>query len=88
MAPKDLKAGQRLRTLRERAGLSMGDVEELAHDLAQTRRNPRLRIPKARLCDIETKGRIPSIYCLYALAVVYDADIRTLLAFYLPDSRR
>jgi hypothetical protein len=66
----------------------MGDVEELARELALTRRNPRLRVPKARLCDIETKGRIPSIYCLYALALVYDSDIRTLLAFYLPDSIR
>lgn len=38
--------------------------------------------PKARLSDIERKGRIPSIYCLHALASAYDSDIRKLLGFY------
>jgi len=47
-----------------------------------------LRVPKTRLSDIETKGRTPSVFCLSALAMAYDTDIRTLLAFYLPDAAR
>lgn len=66
----------------------MADVEKLTRELARKRRDPRLRVPKARLSDIETKGRTPSIYCLYALATIYDMDIRRLLAFYLPDRER
>jgi hypothetical protein len=46
------------------------------------RRNPRLRVLKGRLSDIETKDRTPSIHCLYALARAYRCDVRKLLAFY------
>ncbi len=82
MAPKDLKAGQRLRTLRERAGLSVSDVGQLTRKLATLRHNPRVRVPKGRLSDIETKGRTPSIYSLYALARAYECDVRKLIGFY------
>lgn len=81
----DRKAGKSLRKLRQRTGLSLSDVEKLTRELARKRRDPRLRVPKTRLSDIERKGRIPSIYCLHALASAYDSDIRKLLAFYLPD---
>ena len=38
-------------------------------------------VPKARLSGIEAKGRVPSIYCLHALASAYDCNICKLLAF-------
>ena len=40
-------------------------------------------LAKSRLCEIETKGRTPSIFCLYALAMAYGVEIRRVLAFYL-----
>jgi len=46
------------------------------------RRNPRLRVPKSRLCEIETAKRTPSIHCLYALARAYGCDVRKLMGFY------
>jgi transcriptional regulator with XRE-family HTH domain len=80
MPVRDRKVGQRLRNLRESVGLTMGDVEKLTRQLARTLRDPLLRVSKSRLSDIETKGRVPSIFCIYALAMAYDTDIRTLLA--------
>jgi len=75
-------AGKRLRALRESLGLSLSEVERLTRQRAAVRRNPRLRVLKGRLSDIETKDRTPSIHCLYALARAYRCDVRKLLAFY------
>ena len=75
-------AGTRLRTLRESLGLSLSEVEQLTRELAILRRNPRLRVPKSRLCEIETARRTPSIYCLYALSRAYGCDVRKLMGFY------
>ena len=82
MLRRDHKAGVQLRRLRQGAGLTLDDVEQLSADLARIRRDPRLRVPKSRLCDIETRGRTPSIFCLCVLATAYEADIRNLLRFY------
>jgi len=60
----------------------MAEVEDLTRELARNRRNPRLRVPKGRLSEIETKGQIPSIYRLHALAMAYDTDLSTLLGFF------
>jgi len=75
-------AGKRLRALREGLGLSMSEVERRTRELASVRRNPRLRVPKSRLCEIEAAKRIPSIHCLYALARAYRCDVRKLMGFY------
>jgi transcriptional regulator with XRE-family HTH domain len=75
-------AGKRLRALRESLGLSMSEVERRTRELATLRHNPRLRVPKGSLSDIETKGRTPGIHCLYALAQAYRCDVRKLLGFY------
>lgn len=74
--------GQKLRRLRQSKRLTISDVQDLAERLAKARRNPRFRVPKSRLSGIEIKKRIPSIYCLYALAVAYGCDVRKLLRFY------
>ena len=71
-----------LRKLRERAGLTLSDVEQRTRVFATRRNDRRFGVPKSRLSEIETNGRTPSIYCLHSLAGVYRVDIRTLLAFY------
>jgi transcriptional regulator with XRE-family HTH domain len=75
-------ASKRLRALRESLGLSMSEVERLTRELAAVRRNPRLRVPKSRLCEIETAKRTSGIHCLYALARAYRCDVRKLMGFY------
>jgi len=74
--------GKRLRALRKSMGLSLPEVERLTRGLATMRRNPRLRVPKSRLCEIETAKRTPGIHCLYALARAYRCDVRKLMGFY------
>jgi hypothetical protein len=60
----------------------MSEVERLTRELAAVRRNPKFRVPKGSLSDIETKGRTPGIHCLYALARAYRCDVRKLMGFY------
>ena len=75
-------AGKRLRALRKSLGLSMSEVERLTRELATVRHNPRLRVPKSRLCEIETAKRPPGIHCLYSLSQAYGCDVRKLMGFY------
>src|SRR5690349_15295071 len=80
--------GQNLRALREQLGLTMRDVESASARIAQKHGNDEYAIPPSRLSDVETKGVVPSIYRLYALAVIYRRDIRELLSWYGIDLNR
>jgi transcriptional regulator with XRE-family HTH domain len=53
-----------------------------AGDLGQRYGNDDYNIPLSRLSDIETKGIIPSIHRLYALAVIYRVSFEELLSWY------
>ena len=77
-----LSAGQSLRTLRERLGLTMRDVETSSAAIADRHNSDEFAIPPSRLSDIETKGVVPSIYRLYSLSVIYRKDAREILAWY------
>jgi transcriptional regulator with XRE-family HTH domain len=77
-----LPAGKSLRTLREKLGLTMRDVETSSARVADRYRNEEFSIPPSRLSDIETKGILPSIYRLYTLSVIYRRDLRELMSWY------
>jgi transcriptional regulator with XRE-family HTH domain len=77
-----LPAGKSLRTLREKLGLTMRDIETSSARLAEKYRNEEFSIPPSRLSDIETKNVLPSIFRLYTLAVIYRRDLRELLGWY------
>ena len=77
-----LPAGKSLRTLREKLGLTMRDIEMSSARMAEKYRNEEFSIPPSRLSDIETKAVLPSIFRLYTLAVIYRRDLRELLAWY------
>jgi transcriptional regulator with XRE-family HTH domain len=81
-----LPAGKSLRTLREKLGLTLRDVEVSSARIAEKYRNEEFSIPPSRLSDIETKGVLPSIFRLYTLAVLYRRDLRELLAWYGVDT--
>jgi transcriptional regulator with XRE-family HTH domain len=74
--------GKRLRQLREQLGLTVRDVEAASARLATKRGNRAYSIPLSRLSDIENKEVVPSIYRVYALAVVYRHDLREILSWY------
>jgi transcriptional regulator with XRE-family HTH domain len=77
-----LQAGQNLRGLRERLGLTMRDVESASARIAERHGSEEFLVGPSRLSDIETKGLIPSIYRVYALAVIYRRDMREILSWY------
>jgi len=77
-----VSAGQSLRVLRERLGLTMRDVETASTDIATRHKSEEFAIAPSRLSDIETKGVVPSIYRLYSLSVIYRRDAREILALY------
>ena len=60
----------------------MRDVEAATGVLAESHANPEYAVVISQISDIETKGRVPSIYRLHALSIVYRRDIRSLLALY------
>ncbi len=77
-----LPTGKSLRTLREKLGLTMRDVENYSGAIAEKYRNEEFLVPPSRLSDIETKGILPSIYRLYTLSVLYRRDFRELMSWY------
>jgi len=77
-----LPAGKSLRTLREKLGLTMRDIDASSARVAEKYRNEEFAIPPSRLSDIETKGVLPSIFRLYTFSVLYRRDIRELMSWY------
>lgn len=76
------EAGRRLRQTRERQGFTLKRVEELTEFLAKYFNNPEFSVPSSRLSDIETKGVVPSIYRLHALARIYRLNPDHVLEWY------
>ena len=66
--------GSRLRQARERLGLTYRDVERASYDVASKRGRPEFIIRISRLADIENRDVTPSLFKLYALAVIYHLD--------------
>jgi hypothetical protein len=60
----------------------MRDVENASTRIAERHGNDEFVIAPSRLSDFETKGVVPSIYRVYALAVIYRRDMRELLSWY------
>jgi transcriptional regulator with XRE-family HTH domain len=83
-----MNAGQKLRAAREKLGLTIRDVETASARLAAKYRNDDYNLPLSRLSDIETKGITPSIYRLYALAVICRVSIEELFSWYEIDLTR
>ena len=75
-------AGQQLRQLRERLGLTLRDVEAASSEIAARHQNQEYFIPFSRLSEIEAKGTLPSIYRIYSLAAIYRCDHRTIFSWY------
>lgn len=74
-----MRAGEQLRELRSRLGITTRDVEEFSRAIAEDRHNEEFYISNAWLTQLENKNSIPSIYKLYSLSVVYRARFSDLL---------
>lgn len=83
-----IAAGQKLRIFREQLGYTLRDVEQSSTRLAERLKNEEYAIPLSRLSDIETKGVVPSVFRMYALAVLYRLDFHELIGWYGIDLSR
>lgn len=82
-----MNAGEQLRTLRERLGLSIRMVEAASARLADKYNNSDYLVSLSRLSDMETKGITPNLYRTYSLSVVYHVDFSDILRMYNLDLR-
>ncbi len=78
----NLKAGQQLRTIREKLGLTVREVETASCRIAARRSNEEFALSISRVSEIEAKGHPPNLHRLYSLAVIYRHDLRDLMALY------
>src|SRR5258706_16004166 len=70
----EMHPGTRLRNARERLGLTYRVVERASYELTCRRGRPDFIVHLSRLADIENRDVTPSLYKLYALAVIFSFD--------------
>jgi transcriptional regulator with XRE-family HTH domain len=75
-------AGERLKALRTRLGLTTRDVEQKSQQIAAEKRNQEYCLSHAWLTDIENGEFTPSIYKLYSLSAVYHRSFTEMLSFF------
>jgi transcriptional regulator with XRE-family HTH domain len=75
-------AGQKLKSVRERLGLTVREVEEYSNRIAEVHQSEEYTIALSRLSDIENKRTVPSLYRLYSLCAIYRIDFSEALGWY------
>jgi transcriptional regulator with XRE-family HTH domain len=76
------EAGRRLRSVRERLGLSTRDVERMSRELAESKQNQEYYISHAWLSQIERGELTPQIFKICSLSTIYQCRIDEVLEFY------
>ena len=77
-----MTAGQRLRVVRERLGLTIREVEAATIQIAKIKSSDEFAINLSRLSDFETKGVVPSVFRMYSLAIIYKIDFLEIVSWY------
>ncbi len=77
-----LRAGEQLKELRNRLGITTREVEVYSRKIAESEANEEYYVSNAWLTQIENKISIPSIFKLFSLSVIYRAKFNDLLLFY------
>ena len=80
-----MRAGERLKELRNRLTITTREVEEHSRKISEAESNEEFYISNAWLTQIENKQCTPSIYKLFSLSVIYRAKFTDLLALYKVD---
>ncbi len=75
-------AGEQLKALRRRLGMTTRQVEMFSQEVADAKTNPEFHISHAWLTNIENGEFTPSIYKLYTLSAIYRYKFADLLGFF------
>src|ERR1700674_1789687 len=76
------KAGDCLRLLRNRLGLTTRKVAEVSREVPAKQGNSEYAISHARRVQIEKQASIPSVYKLFSLSSIYGVTLDELMATY------
>jgi transcriptional regulator with XRE-family HTH domain len=77
-----MRAGVKLRRIRECLGLSVRDVERISHELAKERHNPFLALSRTWITDVETGRFVPGSFKMASLADIYGMDLSDIHGLY------
>jgi transcriptional regulator with XRE-family HTH domain len=83
-----LRAGEQLKDLRVRLGITTRDVADLSQKIIDLEKNQEFRISNTWLSEIENSESVPSIYKLYSLSIIYHVKFADLLQLYGVDVQR
>src|SRR3972149_6466550 len=78
-----MSIGARLKELRNRLDITIREVEDYSHRIAEAEGNEEFFISNPWITQIEYKEVIPSIYKLYSLSIIYRIKFSDLLQLYL-----
>ena len=80
-----VKAGDRLRVIRNKLGITTRDVEDLSRRLAIQKRNEEYFISHGWMTRVENNDKVPSIFKLFSLCAIYHMKFTDLLTMYEVD---
>jgi len=78
-----VRAGERLKQMRLRLGLTTREISELSKKIASAEGNEEYAVSHARLIQIENDESTPSVYKLFTLSAVYARPFTELVSFYV-----
>jgi transcriptional regulator with XRE-family HTH domain len=74
--------GEKLRRVRERLKMTYRQVAEASKTVAERRGSREFAVGISRLADIENQGKLPTMYRLYTLCVIYKLNWEEVLRWY------
>jgi transcriptional regulator with XRE-family HTH domain len=75
-------AGEKLRQVRARLGLTTRDVEAKSLQIAEERRNREYYLSHSWVADIENGEFTPAIYKIYSLSAIYGVSYTEVLSYF------
>ncbi len=79
---RTLSAGERLRRLRLKLGITTREIESLSRKVAELEANEEFLISHARITQIENGISVPSLHKLFTLGAIYGVALSELVSFY------
>jgi transcriptional regulator with XRE-family HTH domain len=83
-----LRAGEELKELRLRLGMTVRDVTDRSQKVVDSEGNEEFRVSTTWLSEIENSQSVPSIYKLYSLSIIYHVKFSDLLQLYGVDTKK
>jgi len=71
--------GLAIKNIRRRLGLTIRDVETSARCIARKLRDPRYALAASVISDLENHSKIPSVFKIFSLSIIYNISIREIL---------